>query len=148
MSGNTLHILLADDDADDRLFFKEAIEEVKIKTILTTVKNGVQLMDYLNKPNAILPDVIFLDLNMPRKGGIACLTEIRNSSKLKNISIAIYSTSSSEKDIEETFIKGANIFINKPDDHHQLKKILTEVIRINWQYHKSGLNKENFLLNV
>ncbi|MEO8086830.1 MAG: response regulator [Bacteroidota bacterium] len=147
MSRNTLHILLADDDADDRLFFKEAIEEVKIKTILTTVKNGVQLMDYLNKPKAILPDVIFLDLNMPRKGGIECLTEIRNSSKLKDISIAIYSTSSSEKDIEEAFITGANIYINKPADMNKLKKILIEVISINWQYHNSGLNRESFLLN-
>lgn len=145
---NTLNIVLADDDADDRHFFKEAIEEVKIKTLLFTVNDGVQLMQYLNKPDTNLPDVIFLDLNMPLKGGIECLTEIRKSKKLRNISIAIYSTSASEKDIEETFIKGANIYINKPTNMNQLKKILIEVIRINWQYHKSGLNKENFLLNL
>ena len=148
ISQNTLNILLADDDADDRLFFKEAIEEVKIKTVLNMVNNGKQLMQHLEKPETILPDVIFLDLNMPLKGGIECLTEIRKSSKLRHISIAIYSTSASEKDIEDTFVKGANIYITKPTDMNQLKKILIEVIRINWQYHKSGLNKENFLLSL
>lgn len=147
-SQNAMNILLADDDADDRLFFQEAIEEGKIKTILQTVNNGMQLMQYLNKPGVILPDIVFLDLNMPLKGGIECLTEIRKSKKLHHISIAIYSTSASEKDIEETFIKGANIYITKPTDLNQLKKILIQVIRINWQYHKSSLNKENFLLSL
>ncbi len=148
MNHDALHILLADDDDDDRLFFKDAIEEVKVKTVVNMVKDGVELMDYLNNPDSRLPNLIFLDLNMPRKGGMECLKEIRSNHKLKDLSIAIYSTSGLEKDIEETFIKGANIYIKKPNDFDILKNILAKVITINWQYHTSGLNKENFLLNL
>ena len=77
-----------------------------------------------------------------------CLKEIRSNHKLKELSIAVYSTSALEKDIEETFINGANIYIKKPNDFEVLKNILAKVITINWQYHTSGLNKENFLLNI
>lgn len=148
MNNDALNILLADDDDDDRLFFRDAINEVKIKTIVTTVNDGVELMEYLNRPDIILPNVVFLDLNMPRKGGMECLKEIRNNSLLKDLSIAIYSTSASEEDIEETFVKGANIYIKKPNDFGELKRVLGEVIAINWQYHTSGLNKENFLFSI
>jgi CheY-like chemotaxis protein len=100
------------------------------------------------KDEAILPQVLFLDLNMPRKGGIECLHEIKQNNKFKDIAIAIYSTSSSEQDIEETFISGANIYIKKPNDFAALKKVLSDVVTINWQYHTSGLNKDNFLLRM
>ncbi len=148
MKHEELHVLLADDDDDDRLFFKDAIDVVKVKTIVTMVNDGVELMDYLNDPDTRLPNLLFLDLNMPRKGGMECLKEIRSNSKLKDLSIAIYSTSGLEKDIEETFIKGANIYIKKPNDFEELKVILEKVININWQYHTSGFNKEHFLLNL
>ncbi|NEW82976.1 MAG: response regulator [Mariniphaga sp.] len=148
MNHDALHILLADDDDDDRLFFKDAIDGVKVKTVVTMVNDGVELMDYLLNAEIHLPNLVFLDLNMPRKGGMECLKEIRSNSKLKDLSIAIYSTSGLEKDIEETFVKGANIYIKKPNDFEELKSILAKVITINWQYHTSGLNKENFLLNI
>jgi len=148
MTHDELFILLADDDEDDRLFFKDAIEELKVRTVVTTVNDGVQLMEYLNAPDVQLPHVVFLDLNMPRKDGMECLREIRADARLKELSIAIYSTSSSEEDIEETFVRGANIYIKKPNDFTALKKILSEVISLNWQYHTSGLNKENFLLSL
>ena len=143
-----MRILLADDDEDDRLFFKDAIEDLKMNTQVTTVNDGIQLMNYLQDNENQLPHVVFLDLNMPRKGGIECLQEIRNTKELKDLSIAIYSTSGSEHDIEETFIKGANVYIKKPNDFTSLKKVLSEVISINWQYHTSGLNKETFLLSI
>ncbi|HUR30407.1 MAG TPA: response regulator [Saprospiraceae bacterium] len=148
MNTTPLHILLADDDEDDRLIFKEAINEVKIKTKLTIVNDGVQLMEYLEETDEDLPHIVFLDLNMPRKGGIECLKEIRSNGKLKDLSIAIYSTSASEEDIEDTFIKGANVYIKKPNDFNTLVKVLSEVITINWQYHTSDLNKENFVLSI
>jgi len=148
MNQDIMHILLADDDEDDRLFFTDAIEELKVRTSVATVNDGEQLMQLLTTPDINLPNLIFLDLNMPIKGGMECLKEIRSDSKLKNISVAIYSTSASEEDIEETFVKGANIYIKKPNDFVELKKILKEVISINWQYHTSGLNRENFFLSL
>ena len=85
---------------------------------------------------------------MPIKSGIECLHEIKKEQHLKDIAIAIYSTSASDEDIEETFVKGANIYIKKPNDFTALKKILSDVVTINWQYQTSGLNKENFLLKM
>ncbi|HZV68497.1 MAG TPA: response regulator [Saprospiraceae bacterium] len=148
MNQTPLHVLLADDDEDDRMIFKDALEEVKVKTRLTLVKDGIQLMEYLQQDDCDYPGIVFLDLNMPRKGGIECLREIRNDKRLKNLSVAIYSTSASEGDIEDTFIKGANVYIKKPNDFGALVKVLEDVITINWQYHNSDLNRENFVLSL
>jgi CheY-like chemotaxis protein len=148
MSNKVLQILLADDDEDDRLFFKEALEDIKIKSVVTMVNDGIELMDYLTHPNNLRPDVVFLDLNMPRKNGIQCLEEIRNNKELKDLTVAIYSTSGAERDIEETFVKGANVYIKKPNDFTTLKKVVEEAMRINWQYHTSGLNKDTFILSI
>jgi len=148
MRPNNLHIMLADDDEDDRLFFKEAFEEVKIKYDITAFSDGEQLMHYLNENENPLPDIIFLDLNMPRKSGMECLKEIRQNDRLKKISVAIYSTSSSEQDIEDTFVAGANVYIKKPNDFNMLKKVLSDVVHINWQYIVDGLNKDSFILSL
>lgn len=143
-----LNIALADDDQDDRILFQEAIEEIKIKTKLSLFKDGKELMDYLTLPNIILPEIVFLDLNMPIKNGMQCLSEIRNHAKLKDLLVAIYSTSSSEEDIEETFVNGANIYIKKPNSFEALKQAIDKVLQINWQYHTSALNRDNFLLRI
>ena len=143
-----LHITLADDDEDDRNFFNDAISDLKISNKLTIFKNGQDLMDYLEHPDTVLPDILFLDLNMPCKTGNECLKDIRANPKFKDISIAIYSTSSSDKDIEETFVGGANIYIKKPNDFSKLKKVLNEVVNLNWQFHTSKLNKDTFFFSI
>jgi CheY-like chemotaxis protein len=148
MQNDVMHILLADDDEDDRLFFRDAFEEIKIKTKVETVNDGVELMNYLTRPNIILPHILFLDLNMPRKGGIDCLLELKRIDLIKNIAVVIYSTSASEEDIEETFVLGANVYLKKPNDFSTLKKTLEAVITTNWQYHTSGLNRDNFILSI
>jgi len=150
-SNEPFHILLADDDADDRQFFTEAIGELKMEHKLSVFADGRELMDYLEHPDnqAIkVPQILFLDLNMPCKTGLDCLKEIRENSKYSNLSIAIYSTSSSEKDVEESFIGGANIYIKKPNDFTKLKKVIKDVVSMNWQFHTSGLNKETFLFSI
>jgi CheY-like chemotaxis protein len=145
---NTLNIALADDDDDDRKLFKEAMDEIKIKTKLSLFNNGKELMDYLILPNVILPEIVFLDLNMPIKNGMQCLSEIRNHPKRRDLLVAIYSTSSSETDIEDTFVNGANIYINKPNSFGELKQAIERVLQLNWQYHTSALNRDNFLLRI
>lgn len=148
MQNDYIIITLADDDEDDRLFFTDAFDELKIKTAVNTVNNGKELLDFLNHPDTVLPNIIFLDLNMPIMNGIDCLKEIKQNEKFKDIAIAIYSTSSSDKDVENTFVLGANVYIKKPSNFNDLKKVLSEVVIINWQYHTSGLNKDNFLLRL
>lgn len=148
MQTDYIHIILADDDEDDRLFFTDVFGELKINTKVNTFNDGEELMSYLNKVETVMPDVLFLDLNMPKKSGIECLIEIKASEKMAGIAIAIYSTSASEEDIENTFVLGANIYIKKPSDFTKLKKTLSEVVSINWQYHSNNLNKDNFLLRL
>lgn len=148
MQEDYINIILADDDEDDRMFFTDAFEELKITTKVKTFNDGVHLMDYLNTEDSVYPNVLFLDLNMPRKSGLECLKEIKKIDKLNDMAIAIYSTSASEEDIEKTFVMGANIYIKKPSDFKTLKKVLQEVVTINWQYHTNGLNKDNFLLRL
>lgn len=148
MQHDSILITLADDDEDDRLFFTDAFEELKINTIVNTVNNGKELLNYLNHPETILPNIVFLDLNMPILNGIDCLKQIKANDKFKDIAVAIYSTSSSDQDVEDTFVLGANIYIKKPSNFDELKKILSDVVIINWQYHTNGLNKDNFLLRL
>lgn len=144
-----MNIILADDDEDDRNLFKEAIENLGLNIDLKLFKTGDELLDYLFKPETVeLPHILFLDLNMICSKYEDCLKDLRKNSKFQNMSIAIYSTSTSEKDIHNTFIGGANIYINKPNDFEVLKKSLREVLKINWQFHTSGLSKDTFLFSI
>lgn len=148
MALEIMNIILADDDADDRTLFKEAIGEIAIQTKLSLFKDGKDLMDHLLQPGTLLPEIVFLDLNMPIKNGMQCLKAIRKNERLKNLCVAIYSTSSSEADIENTFVNGANIYINKPNSFTALKKAIEKVLKLNWQYHTSALDRDNFLLRI
>ena len=89
MPNDYIHIILADDDEDDRLFFTDAFDELNMNTKVNTFNDGIELMEYLNADDVILPNVLFLDLNMPKKSGIECLNEIKANSKMSDIAIAI-----------------------------------------------------------
>jgi CheY-like chemotaxis protein len=125
-----LNILLADDDVDDCIFFKKALGEIQPSVNLTTVRDGEQLMHYLSTNILHLPDVLFLDLNMPRKNGFECLCDIKEDEKLKDIFVVMFSTSyprdeNYEKDMISRLLKiGAHLFIRKPNDIVQLKQAI------------------------
>lgn len=140
-------ILLTDDDADDRSFFSDAFAELKMNGELSMFCDGKELMEYLRscEPASRL---LFLDLNMPRKNGFECIDEIRADKRFSDIRIAVYSTSSSETDIDSTFKKGANIYIKKPNDYNQLKTIIGTVMRADRNQRLRGISKENFLLTI
>jgi CheY-like chemotaxis protein len=147
-NGDQMYIVLADDDEDDRFFFKSAIEEMEFNSKLKMFNGGQELMDYLEQDELVKPHILFLDLNMPGLSGFDCLKLIRANPNLRDVSVAIYSTSNSEKDIEETLSGGANIYIHKPNDFERLKQIIRHVLKINWQYQTSGLNRESFFLSI
>ncbi len=129
-----LKILLAEDDKDDSFFFNKALAELPISTELTLVHDGEELMSYLFDNIEQLPNVLFLDLNMPRKTGFECLTEIKQNEKLKKITVILFSTSYTrdlnyEKDIINMLYDiGAYHFIRKPFDFKQLKESIRTVI--------------------
>ncbi len=148
MNQRAINIILAEDDESDRINFRDALEGLKVKINVHTVNDGIELMEYLLKEETPLPYLLFLDLNMPRKGGIECLKEIRGSEKLQSIIVAIYSTSISEKDIEDTFVNGANVYIKKPNDFRTLKQSLAKVVAAAHVYSEPPFNVANFLFKL
>ncbi|MFU8859554.1 MAG: response regulator [Cyclonatronaceae bacterium] len=143
-----LHVLLTDDDEDDRLIFKEILCEMDKDITVSMVNDGKQLMEFLTTDDNPLPHIIFLDLNMPNMNGIECLKEIRSQEKFSDISIAIYSTSTSEKDIDDTFYHGANIYITKPAAYSELKKVLKKSLSLTHLNLNSDSVKTNFVLKI
>ena len=123
------HLLLADDDQDDRYFFNKTLQEVPIPTHLTTVKDGEKLMHYLSKNSKQLPDALFLDLNMPRKNGTECLIEIKNNKTFKELPVIIYSTSHPEDVADLLYKNGAHYYIRKASVE-DLKKALHRILTI------------------
>ncbi|MGZ4057356.1 MAG: response regulator [Bacteroidia bacterium] len=142
-----LNILLADDDPDDRFFFDLVVKDLAIPAQLTTVEDGVELMDYLVKHSDKLPDVLFLDLNMPRKNGSECLTEIKDNPRLKDLPVIIYSTSVHEDIADILYKKGAHYYIRKTD-MVELKKILNYTLGLIAEYNFTKPKRDKFILSV
>ena len=123
-------ILLAEDDPDDRFFFAKAVDELSMDTHLTIVHDGEALMEYLVTHLNDLPNVLFLDLSMPRKSGFECLIEIIEELQLMGLPIIMFSTAyprdyKYEQSIIKTLITiGAHDFIRKPNSFKELKAVI------------------------
>ena len=142
----TLHILLADDDEDDCLIFKDVIEGLQLPVQFTMVPDGEELMLYLETASS-LPHALFLDLNMPCKNGFECLTEIKKHAKLKMIPVIIYSTSYDEEKANQLYKAGAHYYICKPSDFEELKKVIYQAITLIKKEKNVQPPKEIFLLS-
>ncbi|MEO6685206.1 MAG: response regulator [Dyadobacter sp.] len=138
------YIFLVDDDEDDCLLFEDALREVCDTTELRTANDGIELMDFLENKLPPAPDVIFLDLNMPRKNGFECLTEIRNDQKFKDIPVVIFSTSGEQETINRLYDEGATYYIRKPGSFPKLKMAIQYILSIDWHKHTFKTFKENF----
>lgn len=125
-----LQLLLADDDEDDCLFFKEALEELPVATHLTTVYDGEQLMQWLTTNTGPLPQALFLDLNMPRKGGCECLVEIKADQRLQQIPVIILSTSFVKEVADRLCEKGAHSCMIKPASFSKLRQFIQETLSL------------------
>ncbi|MEO8712636.1 MAG: response regulator [Parafilimonas sp.] len=119
--------LLVDDDGDDVSIFKHVLRQVNPSIDLISAADGEEALNFLKHQQSNLPDVIFLDLNMPRMSGKECLIELKKDPDLQHIPVIMYTTSSQSKDIEETMQKGAICFITKPSDINELKNILHSI---------------------
>ena len=148
MSLTQLNILLADDDADDCHFFKEALVGLSLTTDLITVPDGEHLMQLLLNEQYELPDVLFLDLNMPRKNVFECLSEIKLNDKLNKLSVVVFSTSFEEEVINQLYQNGAQYFIRKPSEFSQFKKIIHQIITHVIHGNNSKPTKENFVIKL
>ena len=120
-SKKSIVILIADDDAEDRMLLQEAFEESRLKNQIQFVENGEELMDYLKNRNRFsdkskfpAPGLILLDLNMPKKDGREALKEIKEDEMLRLIPVVVLTTSKAEEDILKTYDMGVSSFITKP----------------------------------
>jgi len=120
-------LFLVDDDVDDHEIFKSALAKVDEDLELITATNGYDALNILSTANK-LPDYIFVDLNMPRMGGLQFLKEIKTTDKLKNIPVIIYTTSSNPMDVARTKELGAILFITKPSRFAELCNLLRSLI--------------------
>lgn len=147
MESEFIKILLADDDQDDCSFFKEALEELPIKAKLATVRDGEQLMFYLTQKTGDLPDVLFLDLNMPRKNGFECLAQIKRNKTFAQLPVIIFSTTDDQQTIKFLYHKGAQFYIRKPSNFSELKKIIQRALMHIGKKNTLPAAMDNFVIN-
>ncbi len=140
-----LHIFLAEDDRDDSVLFQEALNRLPYPVSLHLAQDGELLIDMLH--NRKIPDFIFLDLNMPKKDGYACLTEIRSLRKMDKTPVIVMSTSFHEQSIQRAYDAGADMYVQKPDNFDDLVTIIEICLRQQGQYPDKP-SKENFFLTV
>jgi CheY-like chemotaxis protein len=146
MEENQYKLLLADDDADDCIFFQEALEDLPVSTSLQTVSDGVELMDFLSAYSGDLPDMLFLDLNMPLKNGFDCLSEVKNDTRLKALPVIIFSTSLDMEVVSSLYEKGADYYIRKPSEFSRLKQVIHEAINAIGRTYNGQPDREHFIL--
>jgi len=125
-------VLLVDDDIDDQDLFIEAVNEVDDSIECMSASNCEEALDLLKNKKIGMPDMIFLDLNMPRLNGKQCLAELKKEAHLADIPVIIYSTSSEKRDIEETSRLGAAHFLTKPNKFEELCKAISYVVSRDW----------------
>lgn len=141
-------IYLVDDDEDDRLFFSDAFSETEYNPEILTFDDGYKMLEALETEQVQIPQIIFLDLNMPHIGGLDCLKKLKKNKKFDDVAVAIYSTSAAEKDIGKTFKEGASLYIKKQSSFSDIVKTMNVVLTMNWNEHQSNLSEENFVLSI
>ncbi|UUW08662.1 response regulator [Flavobacterium plurextorum] len=126
-------IFIADDDEDDRLLFLDAVQDLDLPASVTAAQDGRELLEILLQDAAPVPEIIFLDINMPCKSGFDCLEEIRNAEgKLKNVKIIMLSTSRSPENINLSYELGADLYAVKPSSFEGLKNLLKTIFSMDW----------------
>ncbi len=128
---NDVHILLVEDNPGDARLILEALKESKLKTNVSMVTDGVEAMAFLRREgryaNALRPDIMLLDLNLPRKDGRELLEEVKSDPDFKLIPVLVLTTSSSSDDILSSYERHANSFITKPADMDEFMEVVRSV---------------------
>lgn len=143
-----IKIILVDDDKDDCFLFKEALDELTLPVVLSIIHDGAEFMNTLKNDTVDFPDVIFLDLNMPRKNGFECLKEIKGHSTLKHLPVIIFSTSFDTHVANRLYEKGANYYMRKPSDFSTLKQLIEQALSHISSPPVLQPTQENFVLTI
>jgi CheY-like chemotaxis protein len=131
MNADLISVLLVEDDPGDVLLIREAFSDHKVGNVLTVVNDGVEAMKYVRGEgeyaNAERPDLVLLDLNLPRKSGAEVLAEIKGDPKLATIPVVVLTTSQSEEDVLRSYKMHANAYITKPVDFDRFGQIVHQI---------------------
>lgn len=126
-----IDVLLVEDSEADAVMVEESLQDSKLKVNLQIVQDGIEALEYLNKRGRYkgvgTPDIIILDLNLPRKDGREVLEEIKEDKQLRFIPVVVLTTSSDEADIYRSYNLHANCYITKPLDFEQFAKIVASI---------------------
>jgi CheY-like chemotaxis protein len=127
----TKNIFLAEDDEDDQQFFIEAVKEIDNFICIYVANNGVEALAKLNNM-LVLPDLIFMDINMPLMNGFECLTQLKRKIRFKNIPVVILTTSNNRSEKELAKVLGANFFLSKVSDFSLFIRNITDMLNLNF----------------
>jgi CheY-like chemotaxis protein len=131
MNADLISVLLVEDDPGDVLLIREAFSDHKVGNVLTVVNDGVEAMKFVRGEgeyaNAERPDLVLLDLNLPRKSGAEVLAEIKGDPKLATIPVVVLTTSQSEEDVLRSYKMHANAYITKPVDFDRFGQIVHQI---------------------
>ena len=137
-------ILLAEDDLDDALIFEMALKNLNIPYDLRNAENGDMLFVMLKDR---IPYILFLDIHMPCKDGVACISEIRKNRDYDNLPIIMYTSNLSKKIVEECFRNGANLYLAKSESLSQITGKLRKVFSIDWDDYMHYPPRDHFMLS-
>ena len=140
-------LLLAEDDPDDQLLFKQALEDLTIREQPIIVFNGQQLVDYL-KEAMVLPDLLFLDINMPLKDGLTALQEIREMPRLAHLAVVVLSTTSDHDAVERSYELGASLYAVKPTGYELLVDLLRNILSLDVKGILKNRQRTRFLVGA
>ena len=144
----SLNVLLTDDNVNEHFFFNHCAKNISDKIQIISLNSGKALMDYLENEDNPLPDILFLDVNMPLKNGNDCLADIRAKHRYDTLPVVMYSTSDSTDDVEKAFELGANIYVKKPVGIDELKQVLLKVFTIFEDNKLQSVEKKDFLVDI
>ncbi|AXY77619.1 response regulator [Paraflavitalea soli] len=144
---NTLqHVIIADDDADDRMLFRDIVKDLGLKLSLHTVNDGVELMEYLHSATQ-MPEALFLDINMPKKDGLTCLREIKADPALCALPVIIFSNSENMVLVEMMLNEGAAYFVRKQPGYNKMLKLLNRLFSLDKQLLVQQKGLHEFVIN-
>ena len=147
MNSSQLHLLLADDDAEDREMFQEALGMINSSLKLTEIEDGKKLMDWLAQARNNLPDLLFLDINMPLKNGHDCLAEIKNDPQLQSLPVFIYSTSINPTYVDSLYNNGAHFYIKKPASFQHIVEVIERMLRFSEDQRRTQPPRQDFIIS-
>lgn len=136
-------IVFAEDDEDDQFYFREAFHEIDKEIQVRFVSNGNDLMQLLKN---FLPDLVFLDLEMPYKNGLQCLVELRNNPSLNNLPVIVLSSTMRPANIQTAYEMGANLFLHKASRYSEYSNCLKQILSMDWN--NPDLIKKQYCTNM